>query len=301
MLRAVKDYVRAASIEDAVRVLAERNGSVDLLAGGTDLLLVDHGYDTLLDISRLDLAYVREEGECLRIGATTTIETIMRSPVVRAYADGMLCESCRIFGTLQIRNMATIGGNVANAMPAADPPSALLALDAEVVLVAAGGAERVVPLDKFYAGPRKTVRKPTELIREIRIPRAMRAWRGRWLKVGRVFRDIALVNCGVSVRLGAGARGGGDGRGAAGAGVGVVEDARIAFCAVAPTAIRVREAEEILRGATPTPALLADVVMAVQRGVRPISDHRASESYRRHVSGVLARRALAEICGIREA
>jgi carbon-monoxide dehydrogenase medium subunit len=286
MLRTVKDYVRAASLEDAVRVLAERNGSVDLLAGGTDLLLVDHGYDTLLDISRLDLAYVREEGDWLRIGATTSIETIMRSPLVRAYADGILCESCRIFGTLQIRNMATIGGNVANAMPAADPPSALLALDAEVVLAAAGGAERVVPLDKFYTGPRRTVRKPTELIREVRIPRAMRAWRGRWLKVGRVFRDIALVNCGVSVRLGGG---------------GVVEDARIAFCAVAPTAIRVREAEEILRGEKPTAALLADVVMAVQRGVRPISDHRASEAYRRHVSGVLARRALAEICGVREA
>jgi carbon-monoxide dehydrogenase medium subunit len=296
MLRGVKDYVRAASLEDAVRVLAERNGSVDILAGGTDLLLVDHGYDTLLDISRLDLAYVREEGEWLRIGATTSIETIMRSEVVRAFADGILCESCRIFGTLQIRNMATIGGNVANAMPAADPPSALLALDAEVVLVAAGAAERVVPLDRFYTGPRKTVRKPTELIREIRIPRAMRAWRGRWLKVGRVFRDIALVNCGVSVRLGGGDRGA---AGSAGGG-GVVEDARIAFCAVAPTAIRVREAEEILRGVKPTPALLADIVMAVQRGVRPISDHRASESYRRHVSGVLARRALADICGVRE-
>ncbi len=297
MLRGVKDYVRAASLEDAVRVLAERNGSVDLLAGGTDLLLVDHGYDTLLDISRLDLAYVREEGDWLRIGATTSIETIMRSPVVRAYADGILCESCRIFGTLQIRNMATIGGNVANAMPAADPPSALLALDAEVVLVAAGGAERVVPLDRFYTGPRKTVRKPAELIREIRIPRAMRAWRGRWLKVGRVFRDIALVNCGVTVRMdGGGGAGGGGGTG----GGRKVEDARIALCAVAPTAIRVREAEEILRGEEPTPALLADVVMAVERGVHPISDHRASEAYRRHVSGVLARRALADTCGIRE-
>jgi carbon-monoxide dehydrogenase medium subunit len=284
MLRGVKSYARASSLEEAVRFLADRDGSVDLLAGGTDLLLVDRGYDTLLDISRLDLSYVVEEGERLRIGATTSIETLMRSPIVRAYAGGILCESCRIFGTLQIRNMATIGGNVANAMPAADPPSALLALDAEVVLTAAGGAERVVPLDKFYLGPRKTVRKPTELIREIRIPRAMRDWRGRWYKVGRVFRDIALVNCGVSLLLG---------------GAGRVEDARIALCAVAPTAIRALEAEEIVRGEVPTAELLGDVVRAVERAVHPISDARASESYRRHVSGVLARRALAELCGVR--
>ena len=167
-------------------------------------------------------------------------------------------------------------------------------------MAGAGGAERVVPLEKFYVGPRKTVRKPTELIREIRIPRAMRAWRGRWLKVGRVFRDIALVNCGVSVKIGGGGEARGLGSGEAAGSGGKIEDARIALCAVAPTAIRVREAEEILRGEKPTPALLADVVMAVQRGVRPISDHRASESYRRHVSGVLARRALAEICGVRE-
>src|SRR5262245_10985102 len=285
MLRGVKNYARASSLEEAVRFLADRDGSVDLLAGGTDLLLVDKGYDTLLDISRLDLSYIAEEGDRLRIGATTSIETLMRSPVIRAYAGGILCESCRIFGTLQIRNMATIGGNVANAMPAADPPSALLALDAEVVLTAAGGAERVVPLDRFYLGPRKTVRKPTELIREIRIPRAMRDWRGRWHKVGRVFRDITLVNCGVSVLLGESGR---------------VEDARIALCAVAPTAIRAREAEEIVRGEVPTAELLGDVVRAVQRAVHPISDVRASESYRRHVSGVLARRAIAELCGVRE-
>lgn len=292
MLRGVKNYARAATLDEALRFLADRDGEVDLLAGGTDLLLVDKAYDSLLDISRLDLAYITEDADWLRIGATTSIETIMRSPIVREYADGVLSESCRIFGTLQIRNMATIGGNVANAMPAADPPSALLALDAEVVLAAAGGAERVVPLDRFFVGPRKTVRKPTEMIREIRIPRALREWRGRWLKVGRVFRDIALVNCGVSVRLG-----GGGGASATPA----VEDARIAFCAVAPAPFRAREAEEIVRGETLTPALLQDVVRAVERAVHPISDVRATESYRRHVSGVLTRRALAEIYGITEA
>lgn len=289
MLRGVKEYVRADTVDDAVRFLSERAGSVSLLAGGTDLLLVDKAYDTLLDISRLDLDYIREDSEVLRIGATTSIETIFRSSLVQSYADGILNRACRLFGTLQIRNMATIGGNVANAMPAADPPSALLALDARVVAVGRAG-EREIPIDAFFTGPRKTVLRGDELIRELRIPRGLRAWRARWKKIGRVFRDIALANCGVSLRLADPARGAGSAP--------AIDDARIALCAVAPAPFRVRAAEDLLRGKTATPALLDEVAAAVRAGVRPISDVRASEAYRRHVSGVIVRRSLAEICNI---
>jgi carbon-monoxide dehydrogenase medium subunit len=287
MLRGVKEYVRAGSVDDAVRFLSEHDGAVSLLAGGTDLLLVDRAYDTLLDISRLDLDYVREEGDLLRIGATTSIESIFRSPVVAEYADGILVTACRLFGTLQIRNMATIGGNVANAMPAADPPSALLALDACLAAVSHAG-EREIPLDAFFTGPRKTVLRPDEMIRELRIPRAFRAWRGRWKKIGRVFRDIALANCGVSLRLAGGAPGAAP----------AIDDARIALCAVAPAPLRVRAAEDLLRARSATPALLDEAAAAVRAAVRPISDVRASEAYRRHVSGVIVRRSLAEICGL---
>jgi carbon-monoxide dehydrogenase medium subunit len=265
MLRGVKEYVRAGSVDDAVRFLSEHDGAVSLLAGGTDLLLVDRAYDTLLDISRLDLDYVREEGDLLRIGATTSIESIFRSPVVAEYADGIL----------------------ANAMPAADPPSALLALDACLAAVSHAG-EREIPLDAFFTGPRKTVLRPDEMIRELRIPRAFRAWRGRWKKIGRVFRDIALANCGVSLRLAGGAPGAAP----------AIDDARIALCAVAPAPLRVRAAEDLLRARSATPALLDEAAAAVRAAVRPISDVRASEAYRRHVSGVIVRRSLAEICGL---
>ncbi len=312
MLRGIKDYVRAESVEHAARLLAERADSIEILCGGTDLLLVDHGYDTLLDISQLELDYIREEDGALRIGATTSIESISRSALVQSFADGILNTSCRIFGTLQIRNMATIGGNVANAMPAADPPSALMALDAVVVAVSAAGGkihERQIPIAEFFTGPRKTVLAAREMIREIRIPRAFREWRGAWKKIGRVWRDIALVNVGVSARFAAAGgttSGGGvssasgDGRAARAGGPPVIEDVRIALCAVAPAPFRAREAEDLLRGKAATRALLEEAAAAVRRAVRPISDVRASETYRRHVSGVLARRALAEISGLPE-
>jgi carbon-monoxide dehydrogenase medium subunit len=284
MLRGVNEYVRATSIDEAVRFLEARGERAHLLAGGTDLLLVDRGYDAILDISRLELDYIRDDGDDLAIGATTSIESIARSPRVASLAGGILCESCRIFGTIQIRNMATIGGNIANAMPAADPPSALLALDARIVAVGPQGSRREIAIAHFFTGPRRTILDRNELITEIRLPLRFREWGGRWKKIGRVTRDIALVNAGVSARI--------DG--------GVVRDARIALCAVAPAPLRVTEAEEILRGNPPSPALFAAAADAVSRAVRPISDVRASEPYRRHVSGVLVRRALSEIAGIED-
>ncbi len=285
MLRGVNEYVRAASIDEAIRFLGQHGEKTHLLAGGTDLLLVDRAYDAILDISRLELDYIREENDDLAIGATTSIETISRSPVVRMLADGILAESCRIFGTYQIRNMATIGGNVANAMPAADPPSALLALDARAIALGPNASRREMALAHFFTGPRATILEREELLVEIRIPLRFRAWRGRWRKVGRVTRDIAVVNAGVSLRLDDG----------------VIGDARIALCAVAPTPLRITEAETLLRGKTPSAALFAEAGEIVKRNVRPISDLRASEAYRRHVSGVIVRRALAEIAGIEEA
>jgi len=285
MLRGVTEYLRARSVDEAVRFLGEHGESTHLLAGGTDLLLVDRAYETILDISRLELDYIREEDDELAIGATTSIETISRSPLVASLADGILGEACRIFGTYQIRNMATIGGNVANAMPAADPPSALLALDARAVALGPNGSRREMVLSHFFTGPRATILEREELLVEIRMPLRFRAWRGRWRKIGRVTRDIALVNAGVSARL--------DG--------GVIADARIALCAVAPTPLRATQAENLVRGQAPSAELFAEAGAIVARNVRPISDARASEAYRRHVSGVIVRRALEQIAGIEEA
>ncbi|MFN0151947.1 MAG: FAD binding domain-containing protein [bacterium] len=285
MLRGVREYFRAKSLDEAVRFLGEHGENTHLLAGGTDLLLVDRAYDTILDISRLDLDYIREETDELAIGATTSIETISRSPLVQSLADGILCEACHLFGTYQIRNMATIGGNVANAMPAADPPSALLALDARAVALGPNGSRREMALAHFFTGPRTTILERDELLVEIRLPLRFRAWRGRWRKIGRVTRDIAIVNAGVSARIEAG----------------VIADARVALCAVAPRPLRITEAENLLRGKAPSTALFAEAGEIVKRNVRPISDLRAGEAYRRHVSGVIVRRALAEIAGIEEA
>jgi carbon-monoxide dehydrogenase medium subunit len=163
---------------------------------------------------------------------------------------------------------------VANALPAADTPPALLALDARVRWV--GESEREVPLNGFFAGPRKTVLPRGNIVTALVIPPPPPGLRGAFIKFGRTQKDIAIVNVAVAVAAE-------DAR---------CRHARIALDAVAPTPIRVPEAERLLEAQGFGEAVLDAVAALVSRAVRPISDHRASAEYRRRLSGSLVRRAL---------
>ncbi len=187
-------YHSPTTIDEAVRLLAEEGRTV--IAGGTDCWSIRATCSACAKwwifagwrwiISLVEPAW-------LRIGAgERPCAAVAQHPAVQALADGILARGAAVCGSPNIRNMATLVGNVASALPSADTPPSLIALNAEVVLVGAQG-ERVVPLDQFFTGPAKSVRE-RELIRELRIPLDKSDIHGGFYKIGRTAEDISLVN-----------------------------------------------------------------------------------------------------------
>lgn len=277
----ISAYHSPPTIDEAVRLLTEEGRTV--IAGGTDLLvnpryMVD--VREVVDIRKLALDYIIVEPGWLRIGAGTTMRSVARHPAVQALADGILARGAAVCGSPNIRNMATLVGNCASALPSADTPPSLIALNAQAVLVGANG-ERVVSLDQFFTGPAKSVRA-RELIRELRIPLDDGDIHGGFYKIGRTAEDISLVNAATALTIQDG----------------IIIDVRLVLGAVAPTPLRITRAEAALRGQQATEALWQEIAEIVRANVRPISDQRASAAYRRQVSGVAAARALRQAAGL---
>ena len=209
------------------------------------------------------------------------MRTVAQRGELQGLANGILARGAAVCGSPNIRNMATLAGNVASALPSADTPPALLALDAEIVLVGMEG-ERVVPLNNFFVGPAKSVRE-RELIRELRIPLAgSDALRGGFYKIGRTAEDISMVNAAATLKI---------------------EDGKISMAclvlgAVAPVPLRVVQAEKALIGQAATEETFQSVAEIVRDEVRPITDHRATAEYRRRISAVAAVRALRQAVGL---
>lgn len=275
-------YYSPTTLIEAVALLAEDGRTV--IAGGTDLLVNPRymmGVREVVDIRRLGLNYIRVENGWLHIGAGATMRTVAQRVELQGLANGILARGAAVCGSPNIRNMATLAGNIASALPSADTPPALLALDAEVVLVGTRG-ERVVPLDRFFVGPAKSVRE-RELIRELRIPLAgSNALRGGFYKIGRTAEDISMVNAAATLKIQ-------DGK---------ISMARLVLGAVAPVPLRVVQAEKALIGQGATEEIFQRVAEIVRDEVRPITDHRASAEYRRRISAVAAMRALRQAAGL---
>ncbi|MGZ7029336.1 MAG: FAD binding domain-containing protein, partial [Terriglobales bacterium] len=219
----------------------------------------------------------RRDGNGCDIGAACTMAEVENSPIVRALAGGILARAAATCGSIQIRNLATIGGNLANGSPAADTATPLLAMDASVVLQNEKGRRRLI-LQEFFALPQKQ-RVQGGLLVQIFVPKSK--GRGGWSfqKFGRTETDISVVNCaaGLSVTR--------DGK---------VAWARLALGAVAPAPMRALKAEGLLVGQAITAELIERAAESVASEVQPISDQRASAEYRREISQVMARRALRE-------
>ncbi len=275
-------YHRPTTLIEAVSLLAEEGRTV--IAGGTDLLVNPRymvGVREVVDIRQLGLDYITEENDWLHIGAGATMYRVAKHPKIQALANGILARSAAVCGSPNIRNMATLAGNVASALPSADTPPSLLALDAQVVLVGTKG-EHIVPLDSFFIGPARSVRE-RELIRELRIPLDnVDSIKGGFYKIGRTAEDISMVNAAATLVMKDG----------------IITSARLVMGAVAPVPLRVLHAEEALIGQAPTEEVLQRVAELVRAEVRPISDHRASAEYRRRMSGVAALRALRQAAGL---
>jgi len=278
MFEKVEAFYRPGSIREALRLLRSGNGRARIVAGGTDVAVEgDRSIRFLIDITQAGLNYIRRKGNACHIGATTTMAALESSPIVRSLAGGILAEASAACGSVQIRNMGTLGGNLANRSPAAETATVLLALDASLVL-ANERARHKVPLAAIYSHLRETLLDHAIIV-EISIPSPPRGARWSFHKLARTAVDLSLVNLAAGLQLDSKFR---------------VKWARIALGAVAPTPIRAVNAEQLMLGRTLDEALIEELCDEVAREVTPISDVRASAEYRRTMSRVLARRALEE-------
>jgi len=277
------ELVVARDAAHAVALLAEYAPSARVLAGGTDLLVelksASQVPRVLVDISRaaeLKKIEVTEEG--LIIGALVTHTEIMRSKLIREFAPA-LAAAAHSIGAVQTRNMGTLGGNLATCVPSMDGGPTLVALEALVTMAGPGG-RRQLPLTGFFAGPRKTVLRPDELLLEIVVPAANLGKPADFQKFGlRKGQALALVNAAASLWMDRERN--------------VCIAPRIALGAVAPTVMRAPAAEAYLEGRALTAETMAEAGRIAAGEARPISDFRASAAYRRDLVEVLTRRALA--------
>lgn len=278
----IEAYHSPTSLTQAVNLLAENGRTV--IAGGTDLLVNPRymvGVREVVDIRNLGLDYIREEQGWLHIGAGATMRTVARHQKIQALANGILARSAAVCGSPNIRNMATVVGNVASALPSADTPPSLLALDAQIVLAGLQD-ERIVPLENFFVGPAKSIRD-REFVRELRIPLdSFDDLKGGFYKIGRTSEDISIVNAAATLVIHNS----------------TITAAHLVLGAVAPTPLRIKIAEEALRGQLPVEEAFQHAAELVHNEVRPISDQRASAEYRRRMSKVAALRALRQAAGL---
>jgi carbon-monoxide dehydrogenase medium subunit len=223
------------------------------------------------------LADIRENGGGLRIGPLATIRDIETSPLVRERLP-MLWEACHQFASLQIRNTATIGGNICRASPSGETLAPLLVLEAKARMAFSGG-ERTEAFGSFFQGPGKTTLASEGLLTEIEIPYPPPGSRGVYLKHAvRGAMDIAMVGVAVLVRPDSGGTN--------------IEDARVGLGAVAPKPIRATRAESALRGRALTASLAREAAQIAASEASPISDQRSSAEYRSWIVEALTRRGL---------
>jgi len=277
------DYVAPSSLKEALRLLKKYKDKARVLAGGTDLLpKMKKGMvkaEVVIDLNRIPgLSGIKLEKDGLHIGGLTRLAEIKESRLVKEKAP-LLVQAIGSMACPPIRNRGTLAGNLCTASPAADTAPPLLVLDASVRLQN-GKGKRVVPLSDFFKGPQNTVKRPDEMLTEVIIP--VQKGSSAFLKLGRrkAF-SLSVVSAAAFGRV----RGG------------KFEDLRVALGAVAPTPIRSRKVEKALEGKEASEENIARAAELVREEIKPISDGRASEEYRREMSVVLTRRVLGQIGG----
>lgn len=283
----IKRYTAPTTLEEAAGIL--RAGNVTVLAGGTDLMPQTRAgrlqfQPVLMNVRRVpELGGIAEQGTAMRIGALVTITELLESALVRERLN-LLWQACDHFASDQIRNAATVGGNVCNASPAGDTLVPLLALNARAVLASKPNGAlqlRCVPLTGFFLGPGRSCRAPTELLTAIEVPLPPAGFRGEFYKHGtRPGLDIAAIAIALGARR--------DGP--------LLRDVRLAFGAVAPTPIRAPRTEAALEGRPLDAATLETAAGIALEEVHPISDLRASDWYRRELIHNMLKRVLTHVC-----
>jgi carbon-monoxide dehydrogenase medium subunit len=277
------EYHRPTTIAEAHRLANSIEGA-RFIAGGTDLLVkLKTGKVRVPAV--ISLRNIEElEGIAMgdsetRIGAMTPVGRLLDDPELEQRHPALV-QAARELGSVQVRNSATLGGNLCNASPCADTAPPLLVCDARVCLSGPQGS-RVVPLSEFFQGPKQTILARHELMTEIVVPRIGANTRQRFQKRKRVAMDLSIVSLAMSLQL-EGDR---------------CSEVRLAAGSAAPTPIRLTDTEAVLRARTLTPDLIAEARACAADEVRPISDLRGSAEYRRRVVGAYLQRGLEGLLG----
>ncbi len=273
------EFFEPATLAEASRLFAQEHAQ--LLAGGTDLVIgmkaLTEAPQSVISLQKIPgLAGITTESDnSISVGAMTSVRAVELSADIQQHHTA-LAEGAGEIGSIQIRNLATIGGNIAHASPAADTVAGLLVADAQVDIAGADG-ERTVPIDKLFTGPGQTVLAPGEIITRFRLPSPASGSHYIKHKIREVM-DLAFIGVAASVNLDNG----------------VITDARIGLAAVAPTPIRATEAEDLLKGNELTAELLTQAGEAAAAAASPISDLRCSAEHRSEMVDVLTRRTVQE-------
>lgn len=277
------DFIQPRDVQAALKALTG-SGRIVPVAGGTNVLVnmkrAPLQADRVVDLTRLEaLEPISVDRDSIRLGANVTFARLLDWRPGGA-VEGLMRPMCAAFAGPLIRNLATMGGNVCDASPAADVSPVLLALDANVTLESTQGGSRTLPLSEFFQGVRKTARRQDELLTGVTFTRPNDDEQAFYYKLGKRKADaISIVSVAMTIKLT------GD----------KVERARIALGAVAPVAMRASVAEGLLQGESLNDKNIAAAAAAAAREARPIDDFRASGAYRRNMVEVLVTRGLNEI------
>lgn len=285
-MQEITTYLAPRRLDEALRATAD--GDATVFCGGTDLAPqtesgVRQYKAKLLSLRRIEeLGGIEAEGHEIRIGATTTISEIRRSSALAEIAP-VLVEATEHFASEQIRNAASVGGNLCNASPAGDMSPPLLVLGAAVELACwHEGAVRTrrIPLEEFFLGPGKTAKLPEELLTAVVFERPVVDFVGRFRKSGpRPALEISTVSVAFGARIANG----------------LLRGVRVAMGAVAPTPLRARHVEAALEGKPLDAATIAAAVAATTEDAKPIDDVRASAWYRSHLIQVFVEEVLNDV------
>ena len=272
-------YISPYNVSDAVTSLRQYSKEAELMSGGTDIVpLMKKGKlapKYIIGLNKIrELDYLRTEDDTLKIGALTTVAAIEQSDIIKENCFSLF-EAAKVFATPQIRNMATIGGNICRSSPSADLVCALISFDSQVKLVGEK-SERTVLLEDFFTGPGTNV-LDREVLTEIIIPLSKKPFGCAFQKMTRSSSDIAKINCAVKIHMA-------DDR---------CDDIRIVLGAVASRPIRGRNAENVLRGERLTDEVLTKAGDMVCKDIFPIDDVRSTAVCRTDIAEVLVKRLVA--------
>ena len=271
------EFFEPTTLAEASRLFAQEHAQ--LLAGGTDLVIGMKAYtetpQSVISLQNIPglTGITADSDNGITIGAMAKVREVELSEDIQKHHTA-LAEGASEIGSIQIRNLATIGGNIAHASPAADTVAGLLVADALVNIASADG-ERTVPINELFTGPGQTVLKPGEIITQFHLPSPASGSHYIKHKIREVM-DLAFIGVASAVNLQNG----------------VIKEARIGLAAVAPTPIRATEAENLLKGKIPTTELLQQAGEVSAAATSPISDLRCSAEHRKEMVDVLTRRTL---------